>query len=392
MPASGKPQTSELRLLILAPAATSKSTKVASSSDALSTSQTEASSLLFFFLQALTGVAPSRDLTTFAGYTSHAPLSIKNKYYAANINIWCDELPSDQPLHDEDGDVELARWTDIMLSEEAKEVREVIGSIIIVLPFYVSLLSNEQQRSDVVKEYAQYIASVNKVRDLLDDESGRDLATIVALQDMTPATLADRSSGHQAALDSCAQDLEDRCISEHDIFGWDIVSWHPMRSTMESSTDQAGLNEFGEKVGMPRIFEVLEQANWTASSSTFGDHLEGYELAGADDPSGLNGDLSTPGLKPIVNLLSSNTKDPITSEPDEFQREMMGLHFALEDQRHMGVDEQSGSGDELEVDQVMALMSRAAEIRDAGADMSKEERAKFARREVNKLMQEMNIS
>ena len=142
MPASGKPQTSELRLLILAPAATSKSTKVASSSDALSTSQTEASSLLFFFLQALTGVAPSRDLTTFAGYTSHAPLSIKNKYYAANINIWCDELPSDQPLHDEDGDVELARWTDIMLSEEAKEVREVIGSIIIVLPFYVSLLSN----------------------------------------------------------------------------------------------------------------------------------------------------------------------------------------------------------------------------------------------------------
>src|SRR4051812_11683760 len=31
--------------------------------------------------------------TTFAGYTTHAPLSLSTKYYTAEIPLWVDEIP-----------------------------------------------------------------------------------------------------------------------------------------------------------------------------------------------------------------------------------------------------------------------------------------------------------
>ena len=44
-------------------------------------------------LEALTSTAPTRETTSFAGYTSHPPLHLKTRYYEQDVGIWCDELP-----------------------------------------------------------------------------------------------------------------------------------------------------------------------------------------------------------------------------------------------------------------------------------------------------------
>lgn len=334
-------KASDLRLLVLAPSEASKDDTNRSTAH-----------LFLPFLTALTDVEPSADITTFAGYTTHPPLTIKNKYYASFITIWCDELINGS-----------SEWSENMRSDEAKEVREVIGGIVLLLPYGT--------RSDVLDSYCGLLADVNTVRELIEDDTGRDIATVAVVQDTTLKATAQSNS---TDLLSFTQKLEDTCLSDHGIFGWDIIHWQP-------NTEQSpSTNEFGEKTGMPRVVEVLEQTDWS-TSVTAGQN--DYELASVDD---FLDDLDQPDVKPRVRPF----KDPIASQSDEFQREIAGLHFALEDQscKESGEPE---NGDELEVDQMMSLMSRAAEIREEGATMSKEERERFARKEVAKLMREMKL-
>src|SRR5690606_18857842 len=80
-------------------------------------------------LKELTGSLPSLPPLPPPGSTetiSHAGLShtwhLKNAYYNLNIPIWIDEF----------GAADLDTWKHDFLSEEAKEVREVLGGVIFV--------------------------------------------------------------------------------------------------------------------------------------------------------------------------------------------------------------------------------------------------------------------
>lgn len=406
MPASTGPQTSSLRLLILSPTDPPEEGERPD----VETVRTDASNARFTsFLTGLTGTTPSKDLTSFAGYTSHPPLNISTKYHAASVNLWCDELPSLSTSGIKTSEAGLSEWTSQMLSSEAQEVREVIGSIIILSSFNAANTKQQKDSQDIMS----YIAAVNRLRETIEDESGRDVATIVAVQDVTPSAAAERQSvqGRDGDVTSFAQKLEESCLDEHGIFGWDIAAWKAEKSPIEDERGSQGTaakhqthtrpgadqslqdtNEFGEKLGMARVLEVLEQVNWSTSSSTLEEDDENdYDPLATDDFLNSDDDFSMPGFKPAIRTSGARFKDPISEQSDEFQREIMGLHFALEEQKDQDAHDNDEHQNDIQVEKLSSLMERVVAIKEAGSEMSKADRENFARREVGKIMREMDF-
>ncbi|KAK5103977.1 hypothetical protein LTS08_003401 [Lithohypha guttulata] len=379
-------KTSDLRLLIVAPLSTVRSTddepRVTHP-----TAPYDTTALFSIFLEGLTGVAPSQDLTSFAGYTTHEPLTIRNKYYSSRLTLWCDELP--QVGFARDIGPDLAEWSNNMLSDEAREVRDVIGGVIVILPYSQGSFSAHKTEEGELRMYERYLTCVNSLRDTIEDESGRNLATVIVVQDMTTTSEKGRQvHQYQSDPEPFAQSLEDTCLIENDIFGWEVIPWRPLTkppNTAPFSTDPvteptAYLNDFGEKTGMSRVHEVLEQTNWAVSAHPEFD----YEHASTNN----SDDFSQPSYKPRID---PSCKNGVSTQSDEFQREIMGLHFALEKQSNLRIGEEAESDEEFQVDQMVTLMNRAAEIRDAGNHLSKQERERYAKTEVQKLMQELSL-
>jgi len=362
--------------------------------------------LFSYFLNGLTGSAPSQDLTTFAGYTSHPPLQLRNKYYSADVNLWCDELPPPTVSTRRSENPGLAEWTEQMLSDEAKEAREVIGGIVLVVSHVQTTDAASTTQQLEAQAYIKYIEAVNELRDMVEDESGRDIATVVVVQDMTPRATSRRRAQARDATDiaSFAETLDDMCVSDLGIFGWDVVAWQPeidpsstnpieaeiSRNERQDIQAQKLRNEYGEKTGMARVTEILEQTNWSASPDNISAD-EGYGLLSTEDFMDSDDGFTAPGFKPKFNPHSHSHKDVVGQQSDEFQREILGLHFALEEQSQQQTDEYHESGNDLSVEQLTGLMSRVVATREAAAEMSRDEREKFARREVSKIMREMNM-
>lgn len=405
---STKHQTSRLRLLILAPTDTQQDT--ISKDVAFIPASTVP--LFSSFLKALTNSKPSEDLTTFAGYTSHPPLSLETKYYSANVNLWCDELPAASTKSTKQPSDDLSQWREQMLSSEATEVRDVIGGIVILMPFNAAIAtSNEHDTKASIENNLQYISAANQLRDCIEDETGRDVATVAIVQDVTPMAALERSSPqqHDQIVRTFAQRLEDTCISDHGIFGWEVVPWQIEKRTSPNqgrvSEDTAVLadaedvmvntsideNEFCDKTGIGRLIEVLEQIDWLSDTITETEHPAGYDLVSTDDFLLEDSDnLSMPTMKPNINVGGGNVKDPILVQSDEFQTEIMDLHFALHDQ-HQQKSEDYDDDEDVHVEQLTGLMERVVAIREAASEMSDSDRKTFAKREVDKIMKEMNI-
>lgn len=405
MPESKNPQISSLRLLILSPTSSSQE----SEDSASKVTQNASNAHFVSFLTNLTGTAPSKDLTSFAGYTSHPPLSISTKYYATKVNLWCDELPATSTSNDQLDKSSLSEWTSQMLSSEAQEVREVIGGIVILSSFNAASVDQKREAQNIMN----YATAVNQVREAIEDEFGRDVATILAVQDMTPSAAAERQSmqGHGGDVTSFAQKLEESCLDEHGIFGWNIVAWRdgtsaPSKGGEQQSTEalhdhepgpgtvlaDTKRNEFGEKLGMPRILEVLEQVNWSVSSSSLDeDDDNDYDPLATDDFLDNDDSFDTPSFKPNIKSSASLSKDPILQQSDEFQREIMGLHFALEEQSGQEPVLNGQDGNDIQVEKLSSLMEKVMAIKEAGSEMSKVERERFAKREVGRIMREMDF-
>lgn len=356
--ASSEPSLSRLRLLILSPAL----------------GGTDIPSPFPPVLTQLTSIPPSEDLETFAGYTSHAPLQLRTKYYSKDVSIWCDELPSepaksssevaaaDRIEHEisspEGGN--LGEWKEQMLSAAAGEVRAVIGGIIIIL----HVDTNKVSTTGLMK----YIEAAHAFREAIEDESpGRDIASIVILQPQSiPKASNDASPKMFKDLAETAEKVSNNCL-ENDMFGWDVVAWTGRAESLQvdsATTDER--NEFGEKVGMPRVLEVLQGIDWSAGPAEDDDAAAGVD---SDDNADVVGGRSRAGLD------------------DELQQEMLGLKLSmLEDTAQT---EEEDSGEDLSMEQMNSLKSRVLAIRDTVAGMPPAQKEAFAKREIDRIMKEL---
>lgn len=391
-----KVHQSPLRLLILTPAPQSQDRPL-----------TNQPSLLGPLLHSLTGEAPApshdqggegNEGGGFAGYTSHPPLKLRTKYYEVDVGIWCDELPYPQPApvsrkfnarqsdsHDgEEMEVSLELWKEQMCSEAAREVRSVIGGILVVFEFERRMGGKRAddhltERDEGIKEVSEefqrcfeFLDAVEELRNVIEDDAlEADIPLVVLLQ-------ARNSQSSPAAtrhdVESATERMGDEWMDARAAMGWEFVGWDGLR---EEERDISGnalqeRNDYGEKYGIARVLECLELANWNKSP-----HVEHGEAPG--DILG-DSDQEFHGL--------ATGEDGIKLQSHEFEREMMGLKFAMrEHEQESGSDEEPA--EESQVNQLPRLMERAVAIREAAVEMSKEERERFAKREVEKLMRDM---
>lgn len=367
-------------------------------------------------LETLTGSAPSLDQVSagFTGYTQHPPLQLRTKYYNANITIWCDEIPAptsadsyadhaetsnnssqtgnqvqdsrasdleDKPsvlpiqvstehkatahvvdvdsdaAADVDGPPSLDAWRVQMLSEPAGEVRRAIGGIILALPLErTSMLSTSKH--DVVAGFLDIVEVVNELRDLIEEEGyGREVAAVILL-------IGSSKTGGATELNAAVEKLEEVLLEGRGILGWDIIGWDGLVAEAEPAV---GRNMYGEKVGVERVKELLETVDWSAPGpAADGDADLGF--LSSDEEDGTKG------------------PDGIKLQGQELEREMMGLKLAMRDH---GLDD-DGEEDDLKIDQLPRLLERVVAIKEAGAEMSKSDREKFAQREMKRIMEEMD--
>ena len=354
-------------------------------------------------LEALTGTKPTLDQVRagFAGYTQHPPLQIRTKYYNSNVATWCDEVPlltqsafrlslseTEVKLHDldrlqgdsnaldgvsstvastrttADGDAQseevptLPAWRIQMLSDAALEVRGVIGGIVLALPMSFSPTTSVSKQV-LPDGYLDVVEAVNELRDVIEEEGhGRDVASVILL-------MGTGKEGESGGLGVATEKMEEVLLEERGILGWDIVRWEG--AATEKAEVNGARNAYGEKIGIERVKELLESIDWSAPLPSIGkeDNDLGFLSSEYEDAK-----LGVDGLK---------------LQGQELEQEMMGLKLAMRDHDFDGDIEE----EDLQVDQLPRLLDRVVAIKEAGLEMSKSDREKFAKREVDRIMKEI---
>ncbi|KLJ09389.1 hypothetical protein EMPG_15192 [Blastomyces silverae] len=351
--------------------------------------------------------------STFAGYTTHSPLRIETKYYTADIPIWVDEFPftynnstsapslpqaqpnetgpvdagSQLPLH-----ISPAAWGSEFLSDEAREVRDVIGAIAVCVerPTIAPSVSfprdndpdmsgDREHRKGIAQGIKELVSAVAEVRNRIEEERG-GVGEVPGLVILVGKDEGEKKAENVKGKGSSLEGLEDSGddeveqilefstrwwedeLSEMGYFELEVVAWDPQD---EGKGDTR--NKFGELQGMPRIREVLRTNEWTSSSQ---------------------GDLSTDFL------LDSDGETGFDKEASELEREMFGLRLAIEkggdgpDTGEPGPNDEVEE-DELQVERMDGLMLRMQAIKDMAAELPEAERKAFAVKAINDIMKDI---
>ncbi|EFE39729.1 conserved hypothetical protein [Trichophyton verrucosum HKI 0517] len=333
---------------------------------------------------------------SFAGYTAHTPLQLNTTYYSAEIPLWVDEVPSLSlipspdlalPSAEEEDAGSPEAWRKEFASEEAREVRDAIGAIILCMqrpkppdPALVKdnvLDGNENDSSAVfqravgrIKDLARAVIEVKAQAEEERGEIGDIPGLIVLVGDECengPLAAGNASSEYGALW--WDEQLSDLGAGS----GLEVVFWDHKAASPEPSAR----NEFGgnisillELMGIARVQEVLETHQWSSSSSDEVEQdLESLSLRGDQE--------STGGF---------------TLEANELEREMAGLRLAINNNMdNDDIDEEfkEMGDDSLQVEQLEGLMLRVQAIKEMGADLPDQERKRFAAKAIKDLMKDI---
>ncbi|KAJ6127307.1 hypothetical protein N7523_002919 [Penicillium sp. IBT 18751x] len=355
---------------------------------------------------------PTTQTTSFAGYTTHSPLRLSTKYYTAEIPLWVDEIPLLEKTESS------KQWRTEFLSGEAEIVREAVGALVVCV--HAPELSSDPTGNETdivdredVRAVRQLMGDVGAVKSVIDEERGGmgDVPGILVLvggkksasgtakagTTATAATTGDDELSLGVGDDELGEDAaplsvgwwEDQMF-DMGLFGWEVIEWDPAEQGGEATRNKFGgitthpmpcfhlqfslsngSNGVLEYEGMPRIKEVLETHDWTAS----GDSFDADELDMEDDfDEFMSGDKShSRGFGEEVN---------------ELEREMFGLRMAIE-RGGDGHDDSESENEEDQVESIEALMLRMQSIRDMSADMPEAQRKRFAAKAVQDIMRDL---
>ncbi|EFR03250.1 hypothetical protein MGYG_06252 [Nannizzia gypsea CBS 118893] len=334
---------------------------------------------------------------SFAGYTTHAPLQLNTKYYSADIPLWVDEVPSLPLIPSSDvssssagGDSASSpeAWRKEFASEEAREVRDAIGAIIVCTqkpePPDPALLREGmmdggentdsaifQRAVDRTKDLARAVIEVKALAEEERGEIGDIPGVIVLVGDKCEKGIsaASKHDDGDASADSAEygalwwdEELSDLGVGS----GLEVVFWDPKGTT----EDPKARNEYGELMGIARVQEVLETHQWSSSASDDAEYdLESISLHGDEEAIG-----------------------GFALEANELEKEMAGLRLAINSKRNDGsIDDkfEDIGDDSLQVEQLEGLMMRVQAIKDMGADLPDQERKKFAAKAIRDLMKDI---
>ncbi|KAK4164951.1 hypothetical protein QBC43DRAFT_209604 [Cladorrhinum sp. PSN259] len=268
---------------------------------------------------------------SLAGTTHHLPL--ETRYYSASVPIWLD-LISDEP----------EEWASSFLSEEAKEVLEVLGGIVIVFPVH----GHDSRQKGLLEQVGRV------VREGLGgwEWGGVSLAIGVGTEGVETE-------------DGVVDDWEDLCAG----CGMEFVYWENTKKG-----EKGKRNEYGERVGIERVLEALESNDW--------DGGKGYDDDGEEEEEedeGRDEDEKDFG----VGL----------GKDDDFEALKKAIFSGGDDGGEGGSkgeeEEDEARLDDENIKSLERMMQKLQAVRDMSAGLPEGERKRMAKRAVEEVMKEL---
>jgi len=197
--------------------------------------------------------------TTFAGYTTHTPLTIENKYYKAEVPIWVDEIPTSSTdtktgtgseAETDTGvkGIGAAQWKTEFSGAEARVVRDAIGGVVICLknPRPGHDDSEEVTEREDVRSLKDFLRCIGDVKRLVETERSSDgdddgegggigfgevLGLIILVEDGDKNKKIKKGSEDEEGLGETEEPFsvswwEDQ-LDDIGLMDFDITSWDP---------------------------------------------------------------------------------------------------------------------------------------------------------------------
>ncbi|KAF7133715.1 hypothetical protein CNMCM5793_005069 [Aspergillus hiratsukae] len=156
-------------------------------------------------LHSLTETPVADPPASFAGYTTHPPLRLSNRYYTADIPIWVDEIPlpaapqgehahtlartqtqTETQIHTGEGksapspSPSPAQWAVEFSSADAQVVRDAIGALVICIRNLEDSPTNTDtgagagtpESRDDVRNLLEFLSAVGRVKGVIEEERG----------------------------------------------------------------------------------------------------------------------------------------------------------------------------------------------------------------------------
>ncbi|KAH8878722.1 hypothetical protein GQ53DRAFT_756494 [Thozetella sp. PMI_491] len=329
----------------------------------------------------LTGSHPEPVSSTLAGTTHDLPL--KTPYYSAQVPIWLDLISAP------------SEWADTFLSDEAKEVLQVIGGIMVIFALPGSSAhppsappnSGSSAPSPPSKEDTKVLIShVGRVvREGLGGWEWDGVSLGIGVGDL--------GTEDPDALD----EWEDACAEA----GLEFVH---ARTTLAKAADAK--NEFGERTGIARALEALQSNDWDgagaageADDDDFGLEELDQELAkmkaargsaageeddGELDPESLDFGFDRADFEGLKKAIWG-----VGQEDDDEPNSMDGPSHASKLAPGKFDEERGNELDDDEVQKLERMFVKLQAVRDQSAELPEEQRKKIAKRAVAEVMKEL---
>ncbi|KAL2886285.1 Alpha and gamma adaptin binding protein p34 [Ceratocystis lukuohia] len=300
----------------------------------------------------LTGSSPEPVEDSLAGTSHQLPLT--TAYYSADVPIWLDLVSSPH------------EWSETFLSDEAKEVLEVLGALVVVFSSSVSPRDTAGQAVESGTTIAKPTSG-----DLLR-EIGRVVKDGLGGWEWDGVALA-IGAGEDSTF---ADDWEDCCAE----LGLEFVS-------VRGGDKGQGRNEFGETMGIARVLEALQANNWASGSEDPGqDGADSDEDQFDLDPDNLDFAMGDPsdfeGLRQAIwgEISARESAAAATEKADADGETKEGPTVENPDPFESGPDD---------VEKIEKLMMKLKATREMGEGLPEAQRKKMAKKAVLEVMKEL---
>ncbi|KAK4210817.1 alpha and gamma adaptin binding protein p34-domain-containing protein [Rhypophila decipiens] len=330
--------------------------------------------------------------TTLAGTTHVLPL--KTTYYTASVPIWLDLISSPE------------EWSASFLSDEAKEVLDVLGGVLVIFPLQSSSAS---AAAAAAKDLVSHVGRV--IRQGLGGTDWEGVGLVVGVSSSSssgsPRPLSSLPPGGEDNIAGGGREEDlDAILDEWEDYCWDsglefvhhrVTITHPKAQTGASSEkkdaekgEKDERNEFGEKMGIARVREALEANEWSGGAG-----------GGSDDDESDDAEEEGEFGSFQKGKQQQSKKDGEESDDDEEQldfgfdkADFVGLKKAIwkgggDDEDDDDDDEANGNDDEVK--KLESMMHKLQAVRDMTAGMPDEQRKRMAKHAVDEVMKDMEL-
>lgn len=333
-------------------------------------------------------------------------------------------------------------WSASFLSDEAKEVLEVLGGVLVIFPLQSTSSSSSSTTlssslssspSTIASEAKELVAHVGRViRQGLGgtDWEGVGLAvgvscgpgpgssTIQPLSSSSSCPSVPEQLAGGDDLDAILDEWEDYCwdsglefvhhrvvgsLTTNKAAGSGAAATKKEQASDNNTQENEKRNEFGEKMGIARVLEALQANEWSFAGDEDDDNLEEIEEGEGEDED--FGGFQKGKIAAKKKDASGGDKDD-GDDDDDGELDPENLDFGFDREDFVGLrkaiwrggghgdedddeEDRDGNGDEDEVKKLERMMHKLQAVRDMTAGMPEEQRKRMAKRAVDEVMKEL---